>query len=527
MVSIRSYKSKGKTYYGVVKTFREGKKIKQEKIYYIGNQAKLTEFLMNRAQVAEFFSPGLENLLYQTPISIWKLIEEMKLTEIISGKFSKKDHGVNAATAACVMILNYATDRQSKCRFSDWYEQTYLPHLLKIPAHKMNKDLLCRTMDCFTEENIYDIHAEVFKTAKELYHLSDEHIFYDGTAVTFEGKNCTLAERSYNAAHSSNPQINIALATTKERFPVMHKVFDGSTKDVSTLEKVMPLLEKTGNLEKTIFIVDRGITSKTNMDLVKAKKAKFIFGKQRDKKISPIIATIKVEQFLEFEEDKKKEKTEVEEILYHDTTYKGDRLLIYWSKKLQEDNQKHREKYIKKLEEKLSKLAKSTKKYTKQELYEKVGILCGKTYRKFFKIDIKGRKLKFSLKQDQIDLSNKTEGRFAIVTNTELSPKEILERYRDRNFVEMSFKDLKLFINIGPVHHWKDNRVIAHVFLAILAMAVRSILELKIRNAGLEITSEEALIQLNKIRALVCNNKVLKITGQTDETNKIVSAIER
>ena len=526
MVFLRKKKVNGSTYIYVVSNTRKGNKIVQ-KAFYVGKEEDLPSILMNCDLAKNLNNSDLENLLYQTPVSLWKLIEEMKLTEIIAKKFSKKDHGVDAATAACVMVLNYATDRQSKCRFSDWYGETYLPHLLKIPAYKMNKDLLCRTMDCFTEENIYDLHAEVFKTAKELYHLSDEHLFYDGTAVTFEGKECSMAERSYNAAHSPNPQINLALATTKERFPVMHKVFDGKTKDVSTLEKVMPLLEKTGNLEKTVFIVDRGITSKDNINLVKAKKAKFIFGKPKDKKISPLIAALKAEQFLKFDEDKKNEKTDEEEILYNETIYNGDRLLIYWSKKLQEDNKKNREKHIKKLEEKLAKLAKSTKQYTEQEMYEKVGVLCGKKYRKFFKIEFNESKLTFSIKQDQIDLANKTEGRFAIITNTTLLPKEVLERYKDRNFVEMSFKDLKLFINIGPVHHWKDNRVIAHVFLAILAMAVRSILELKIRKENPKITSEEALIKLNRIRALVCNGKVLKITGQTAETDKIVSAIAK
>jgi transposase len=526
MVYLRKHLRKGNAYYSVVETFRENSKVRQRILHYIGSELEYNQFLQGAIGAKDFLSSDLENLLYQTPVSFWNLIKEMRLTEIISKKFSKKDHGVDAATAACAMVLNYATDRQNKCRFSDWYGQTYLPHILKIPAPKMNKDLLCRTMDCFTEENIYDIHTEVFKTANELYHLSDEQLFYDGTAVTFEGKNCTLAESGYNAAHSHNAQINIALATTKERFPVMHKVFDGGTKDVSTLVKVMPLLEKTGNLEKTIFIVDRGITSKANMDLVRAKKAKFIFGKPKDKKISALIASLKEEDFSKFDDKKKMDEAE-EEILFCERPYGEDRLLIYWSKKLQTDNKKTREKRIKRLEEKLSKLSTSTKKYTEQERYEKIGVLCGKTYRKFFKIEFNEDKLTFSLKQDQIDLANKTEGRYAILTNTKLSPKEVLERYRDRNFVEMSFKDLKLFINIGPVHHWKDNRVLAHVFLAILAMAVRSILELKIRRTGLKITSEEALIQLNKVRALICKGKVLKITGQTEEIGRIVSAIEK
>lgn len=524
MVSIRSFKSKGKIYFGVVKTFRRDGKMHQQVLHYIGNETKLSQFVENGTKAAGLLSTDLENLLYQTPVSLWKLMDEMTLPKILSEHFKEKEWGVEAATAACVMILNYATERQSKCRLADWYEQTYLPHLLHIPRQKMNKDLLCRTMDQFTEKNIYDIHAEIFKKANAKYHFSDDYLFYDTTAVTFEGSKCDLAKRGYNAAYSHNPQINIGLATTKERFPVMHRVFDGATKDVSTFEKVMPLLEKTGNLEKTVFIVDRGITSKTNIDLIKSKKANFIFGKPKDRKISALISSLKEEDFSKFVE---KEKTEDEnEMLFYETTRDEDRLIIYWSKKLQEDNLKQREKKLKKITESLEKLVKNVDEYTEQELYEKIGIICGKTYRNFFDIKFADKKLTFSLKPAQIDLANKTEGRYAILTNTNLMPLEILRRYRSRNFVEMSFKDLKLFINIGPPRHWKDRRVVAHVFLAILAMALRSVLELKVRRIDLSLTSEEALIQLNKVRALVYKGKVLKITGQTGEISKIVSAIE-
>jgi len=523
MAYLRKHLRKGNAYYSVVETFREKGKVKQRILHYIGSESEYSVFIKEAMNSKEFLSADLENLLYQTPLSLWNLMEEMKLKEILSKKFSRKDHGIDAVTAVCAMILNYATDRQSKCRFSDWYGQTYLPHLLNIPAPKMNKDLLCRSMDCFSEENIYDIHAEVFKTANTKYHFSDDYLFYDTSAVTFEGSECDLAERGYNAAHSYNPQINIGLATTAERFPVMHKVFDGGTKDVSTLEKIMPLLEKTGNLEKTIFIVDRGIHSKENFDLIRNKKAKFIFGKPKDKKISAFISSLKQEDFSKFDEKKGEE----DEMLFYETTQGEDRLLIYWSKQLQEDNRKYREKKVEKITNALAKLAKNVDKYTEQEIYEKIGVLCGKSYRKFFDIKFAECKLSFSLKPKQVDLANKTEGRYAILTNTVLTPKEVLKRYRDRNFVEMSFKDLKLFINIGPPRHWKDRRVLAHVFMAILAMALRSVLELKVRRAGLQITSEEALIQLNNVRALVCKGKVLKLTGQNDEIGKIVSAIER
>jgi transposase len=513
MVFIRKTKIKGATYLYLVTNRWVNGKVKQKFLGYLGREDKLPGLLEKCLPLRKLLDADLENLLYQTPVSLWKLMEQMKFKETFSHYFSK-NWGVDAATAACIMILNYATDRKSKTRLNDWYAQTFLPHLLNVPSEKMNKDLFCRTMDFFTEERIEKIHAEIFKTSKELYKLSDNVLFYDTTPITFEGKECNMAERGYNPAHAYQLQVNLAMPVTAERFPVCHKVFEGNTKDVSTLKKSMEMLDKYGAIEKTIFIFDRGISSDGNFELIKNRKAQFICGLPKNSKIKEDITALKETDFIEIDDD----------ISYYETKKNEDRLLFFWSKKLQEENRLFREKRIERITEKLSNLSKTAKKYTTQRLCEKIGEICGK-YRKFFEIKIEPT-FSFSINQKKLNGIIATEGKYAILTNANLEPKEVLKRYRDRNFIEMSFKDLKLFVDIRPVRHWKDTRVIAHIFFAILALAVRSVVELKVRRAGLQITSEEALLHLNKVRALVAKGKVLRLTGENEEIRKIVSAIE-
>lgn len=511
MVFLRRKVVGGSTYLYVVSNTRRGKIVIQDSLY-VGKEKNLPEILANSTKAKHLFDADLENLLYQTPVSLWNLMEQMKFREIFASHFSK-NWGVDTATAACVMVLNYATDRRSKAKLGNWYAQTYLPHLLGVPAGKMNKDLLCRTMDFFTEERIEQIHAEIFKTSKELYQLSGNILFYDTTPVTFEGKCCGMAEKGYNPAHAYQLQVNLAMPVTAERFPVCHKVFEGSTKDVSTLKKSIEMLDKHGVVEKAIFIFDRGISSDENFELIKSRKAQFICGLPKNSKVKTDIAALKETDFIRIDDD----------VSYYETKKNGDRLLLFWSKKLQEENRQFREKRIKKITEKLGRLSKTAKRYTTQRLCEKIGEICG-SYRKFFDVKIEPD-FSFSIDQKKLDGAIATEGRYAILTNTALEPKEVLARYRDRNFIEMSFKDLKLFVDIRPVRHWKDSRVVAHIFFAILALAVRSIVELKVRRAGLQITSEEALSQLNKVRALVAKGKILRLTGETEETRKIAEVL--
>ena len=152
-------------------------------------------------------------------------------------------------------------------------------------------------------------------------------------------------------------------------------------------------------------------------------------------------------------------------------------------------------------------------------MYEKAGEITDK-YRKYFEINYE----KFSVKRNENEIENakQMDGKSVLTTNTDLNADTILKRYRDKNFIEMSFKDLKMFVDIRPIRHWKDNRVLTHIFLAVLAFGLRSLLELRLRRAGFEITAQEALEQLGKVRVLCADKQIIKITGDDEKTKRIM-----
>jgi transposase len=91
----------------------------------------------------------------------------------------------------------------------------------------------------------------------------------------------------------------------------------------------------------------------------------------------------------------------------------------------------------------------------------------------------------------------------------------------------MSFKDLKMFVDIRPIRHHKENRVLAHVFLAVLAFGLRSLLELKLRRNNIHMTAEEALQQLAKVRVLCSNGRIIKLTGEGETTKQITQILSK
>ena len=47
------------------------------------------------------------------------------------------------------------------------------------------------------------------------------------------------------------------------------------------------------------------------------------------------------------------------------------------------------------------------------------------------------------------------------------------------------------------------------------------------KKAGINITAEEAISKLNKVRVLCVKDKILKLTGESEETKRIVEALEQ
>lgn len=513
MVLIKRRRINGNVYLYVVRNYRENGKVKQKYIAYLGREDNLPNILDEYASLKKLTKGELENLSYSAPLELWNLANQIGIPKLFSDNFPKK-YGVDAGIASTLMILNYCLESKSKNKLQDWYSETYLKHHLRISAEKINSDLLYHTLDFFNEEKIEELHNKIFQKAKEKFNLSEEATVYDVTALFMEGKQCKFAKRGYNPEAMYKLQVNLGMAITSEKFPIAHKIFDGNIKDVTTFDKVFTLLDKTINLSKTIFIFDRGIKSDKNIDKIIKSDSQYIAGISKNPAVQKQILSINEKDFSLIGDDD----------YYYEIKEKNNpkRRLIFWNKEMSKVQKKERDKQLKKIGLKLKKI--NPKRYPKIRFIEKIGGIT-KGYRNFFEIEYK--RFSFKIKENEVKRAEKLDGKSAIETNTNLDANIILTKYRGKNIVEMSFKDLKLFVDIRPIRHRKDNRVLGHVFLAILAFGLRSLLELKLRRNDLQITAEEALQKLYKVRVLCCDGKIIRTTGEDEITKQITQIMSK
>jgi transposase len=107
----------------------------------------------------------------------------------------------------------------------------------------------------------------IFESLRNLYSVNVTLTFYDVTSTFFYTENCPLGEHGYSRDHRGDcEQIVIGVVTTYEGYPIKHYVFEGDTTDVTTVKHVLKELKQNYHIEQTVFVGDRGMISKLNVE---------------------------------------------------------------------------------------------------------------------------------------------------------------------------------------------------------------------------------------------------------------------
>ena len=93
------------------------------------------------------------------------------------------------------------------------------------------------------------------------------------------------------------------------------------------------------------------------------------------------------------------------------------------------------------------------------------------------------------------------DGKLILITNTEdLSPTDLVRRYKSLADIERGFRVLKSEIEIGPVYHRLPNRIKAHASICFIALILYRVMRQRLRAADAKTSPEKALAQLRRIQ---------------------------
>lgn len=323
--------------------------------------------------------------------------------------------------------------------------------------HRSVKDLI--------EEHYFALHRDLFSGI----HL----VFFDTTALYFEGNGGeSIGQYGHSKDHRPDlKQMVVGVVLDDNGNPVCSELWPGNIADVKSLLPIIKRLKNRFGIDRICIVADRGMISAKVMEELEAMGMYYILGARmrRVKEIRTEVLTNKdqyTEIFPERQQSKDPSPLKVKEVVLGDHRY-----IICHNEEEARKDRYDRETIIASLREKL-----------KQGDISLVG---NKGYRRYLK-RISGKH--FEVDDTKISGDEIFDGKYVLLTNTDLHPMEVAIQYKQLWTVEDIFRTMKSILETRPIFHKCDDTIRGHVFCSFLALCMRKKLfdKLEKRNWKLE-----------------------------------------
>ena len=380
-----------------------------------------------------------------------------RLAELLEGLGSPRQRGLLQAVIYSRLLFPCA-----KLSLAPHAQGTWLAQACGLaPAESFNEDDIYQAMDQLTgrwvplEKQLYQ---RAFPQAVRL-------VLYDLTSVYFEGKGPVhLARYGHSREHRSDrPQILLAVATDTEGLPLHVAVLRGNRNDTQTLQGLLHTLRRRFGITDATFVFDGGMSSQINLEALTAAKLRFVT-RLSAATLQTLVAELALEKQLALEDR--------QELLEID--HQGKRYVIAGGPWRQQRDQERRDSRLAKAQQELQRVAAiPRKKVNAQKLASQVGRMLQrlKAHKYFtYEVQADGR-LQWERKEDLIAQEAQQDGWYLLHTNepvAQCAGEQVLAHYKGLLEVEEAFCELKSYLEVRPIHHRRQDRVVNHVRLCFL-----------------------------------------------------------
>jgi hypothetical protein len=320
---------------------------------------------------------------------------------------------------------------------------------------------------------------------------------YDLTSTYFEGHGPQRwAQYGHSRDHRSDRrQILLAVATDTEGVPLHVSVLRGNRGDNQTLQGLLRTLRRRFGIAQATFVFDGGMSSRVNLEAMEQERLKYVT------RLS--VATLQ-RLLEELPKDRQLELGDRQQVL--DITHGNKRYVIAGGKWRQQRDEERRAVRLEKAEKELKRLAAvKRQKVNAQKLSSQVGRALQrlKAHKYFtYQVDAEGQ-LRWSRKAELIKQEEQIDGWFLLHTNLsgqECSAEQTLAHYKGLLEIEEAFCQIKSYLEVRPIFHWRQDRVVNHVRLCFLAYWLSARLGKEWRAKGESQEVPRVLRQLQTIR---------------------------
>ena len=566
----------GKTYrsYSLARAYREDGKNRKETVVKLGKlsdrEANRWRDILQMVRNPDAFMTTADDLVVMNRYSyldvsvVHAIWDEWGLDDVFKHN-GRKD--IDVAAIARILTVNRCLDPLAKSRTPGWFRGTALPWIMDTHPDSIN------TSRIFRELEVIEGHKEsICEHLYKKFCLEDPEamrsVFYDLSSATFSGSRCVLMKWG-QCKEGYGHHVVLALVVNQDGLPFYWEVLPGGTADAKTLTWLLERFQDRFDVSKMTLVFDRGMVSEDNLLLLEQAKVKYISA--MDKSQLEKISGIDFQQFSAIDPEHMDEGLPLFTKLNDATYYRevsGDadrRYILCFNPQLFRDQRQARcqaitdfQSFVDMMNQELL-AAKHSRQY--QATYDKfkrrlVKVkLSGFTELKLNPVQIlkkaaNGKKRTvetfegvMEIDEEALKTAGRLDGFWLLVTNhTErddgaykLSPRDVINPYREKVVIESAFRDIKSFIEVAPMYVWTAEHVRAHFTICVLSYLIDRTLTLRLhRHPGRltkDVVSHEKLYrtlskcQIDHIRVKNVGIETCNLTYQTDDQKELLGRV--
>lgn len=504
-----------KVYYHIAESYRnEEGKPRQRLLLNISHLPKELIELIDRhlkgetlVGVGELDYSNGDSLRGAGSLAMYKLWNDFGIDRVLKGLAATERKSVFA------MVWQRVFSPSSKLGLKDRFENIVFSRVYS--KNRVDEDELYSVMDKLAKD-FYGIQERII----DKHDLKESLILYDTTSTYFEGRKAEGGEYGHSKDHRSDRyQIVIGLVCNEEGIPISVEVWPGGTLDKETVKKQVKMLKERFGLKKIIFVGDKGMYTAANIEEIMDHGFDYILSTEWHTQKKQLMENApKMRELFDhygvvewFEEGRR--------YIGCDSTSGRQRERSRRKQGMIESNRELRY---------LQRTASRGKYYTQSSLAVKINKICERygvkdLWEISFKpidepegMDEKSRfKIELSVDKEAVRKRKAIEGRYVLETSVspgDMKAEDIVKSYKELKKVEKAFKDIKSFLEIRPVYHWKERRIRAHVLICFLSYYIVRRARKSFRDKGYEKEVVKVLKDWEKLE--LCEKK-LRISKET------------
>jgi len=458
-------------------------------------------------------------------LALWR---RLHLHEFFEKHFPRGKEQVGWDQIAFILTCGRFCEQASELALAErWYKNTALEDLLGVPAEAVYDNRLYRGLDKLLDSR-EALFTHLRQRYESLYSNRFEFLLYDVTSTYFEGQ-CNRnpqAQRGYSRDQRSDcKQVCIGLVVTPEGLPLAYEVFDGNRADVTTVEDIIERMEKHYGTADRIWVMDRGMVSEDNLDLLRQKKALYIVG-------TPKSHLKKFARDLLDQGDWSEVRDGVEvKLLEHPDGEGSEQYVLCRSRDRAQKERAMLEKQRQRLREKLDQIDAGLRKRpqchanTERRIGRWLGrnTLAEKVFQVELEVNKEGKACALCYREEEAksDWAAQAHGAYLLRTNClKKDPQSLWRWYIQLTQAEEAFRCCKSDLGLRPVFHHTEHRVQAHILVCFLSLVLWRSFEMWMHACGLGNCARQALTEIERIRSM---DVIVPVKGDSEVQVRLVS----